>query len=251
MTDHFPLVEAIFELRWGERTPGSFSFSKQDTDVYYQKLAMQAGAHGFSCIESPNPDTPLVPHLVKYRYRKEANTWPCYQAGLGLFTVNQVLDGYDRNMFLNDIENGIQMWIKSIGDNLKQVSDTLKVNLRYQNAFYTHRDVDALERLEKILGVKVIFPEKYSAGLGRFNSIGMRFGISCETPSKSNAHISINDAVIEGRPGLLIETSVESRYCDIVDGSADNADNIKEQVEAWINSAYVFQKNNYKQLMCN
>ncbi|WP_274004872.1 hypothetical protein [Vibrio parahaemolyticus] len=248
MTNSFPLVEAIFELRWGERTPGNFSFSKQDADVYYQKLAMQAGSHGFSCIESPNSDAPPIPHLVKYRYRKEVNTWPCYQAGLGLFTVNQVLDGYDRNVFLSDIENGIQMWVESIGSNINEISDTLKVNLRYQNAFYTHRDVDALSRLQNILGVNITFPNNYNSKLGEFNSISMRVGISCDAPSKSNAYISINDALIEGHPGLLVETSVESRVSDIL---GEDPSDIRGCVEAWINSAYAFQKNNYQQLMCN
>ncbi|MDM5137615.1 TIGR04255 family protein [Aeromonas salmonicida] len=248
--ERYPLVEAIFELRWGERSPGRFNFSKEDTDIFYQKFAMQASLHNFIVVETPNLDAPPIPYLVKYRYRTQEDTWPCYQTGLGLFTVNQIQDGYNRNQFLSDIEAGMKIWINSLSGHLEKITETLIVSLRYQNAFYKNKDLDVINKLEKTLGIKINFPEEYSTSLGDLNSLNMNFGISCKTSIKSTAQISISDAVIEGTPGLFVDTAVESKLIDIID-IHDSGDLIKSKVSEWLNEAYTFQKSNYEMLMQN
>lgn len=245
MNKTYPLVEAIFELRWGERSPDHFKFSKSGVDVYLQKLAVNASDSGYKHVETPNEGTPLLPHVIKYRYRKEKDVWPCIQSGLGIFTINQVLAGYEKNIFLRDIEESITIWMKSLGEQLGSVTDTLRVCLRYQNAFFEYRDDTAIARLEKVLGINLKFPNQFDSTVGSFDNITMKIGISCEDPKNSHANLLIADAVIEGRAGLLIETSIESKYSDIVSGELD----IKEQVEGWIEKAYGFHKNTYKTLM--
>ncbi|QWZ94080.1 TIGR04255 family protein [Aeromonas sp. FDAARGOS 1411] len=248
MEKKYPLVEAIFELRWGERSPGRFSFGKEDTDVYYQKFAIQASLNEFIVVETPNLDAPPIPYLVKFRYRKREGVWPCYQTGLGIFTINQILDGYNRDQFLSDIEDGMKIFINSLSGHLGKVAETLKISLRYQNAFYENTASDAIKKLENTLGIKIMFPEHYNARLGELNILNMNFGITCNVPQKSTAQISISDAVIEGKPGLFVDTAVESRLTDIVD-IKEGEHIIKTKVTEWLSSAYSFQKINYEILM--
>ncbi len=110
-----PLIESIIEIRWGEHKiepnkPVEFKFSAEDTDFFPGQFHSIANSYGFVFVERINKDVPpFIPHVVRYRFRRTEGTWPCYQIGLGIFTVNQVNEGYNWGTFKKDILTGLEM----------------------------------------------------------------------------------------------------------------------------------------------
>ena len=95
-----PLIEAIFEIRWGSPQPAkggmvNWNFDDEDTSFFVGQFHGVAKARGYSTVERPNPTGLSIPHVVTHRFRPKPNVWPCYQIGLGIATVNQINDGYE------------------------------------------------------------------------------------------------------------------------------------------------------------
>ncbi|WP_215405911.1 TIGR04255 family protein [Vibrio gigantis] len=249
MKKKYPLVEAIFELRWGEVAPNQFSYKNHGAsgDVFLQKFSIQASKHGYEFVEKvDNSDAPPLPHHAHYRFRKEENSWPCLQIGLGVFTVNQTADGYDKQEFHRSIEDGINAWRSTLGDDIKDVLDTLTIILRFQDFFPDDNETTELQKLEDSFGIKLTFPEKFADSASRINNVEMNFSLKCESPDASMASISLKKALSKGNiKGILADTVVFTRYNAIVKNETD----IKKDIAQWIEEAHEFQSQTFKQLM--
>ena len=102
--ENAPLIEAIFELRWGELSPGNFSYTDEESSMLPLHISIAASKHGFDFIETQS--NPPFPFFVTHRFRKSENSWPCIQLGTGIFTVNQVNDNYNWEEFSIGFECG-------------------------------------------------------------------------------------------------------------------------------------------------
>jgi uncharacterized protein (TIGR04255 family) len=245
-----PLIEAICELHWGETHPGQFNFSQEEQSLFPMKFASFANTKGFKIQELvPNgapPNVPL-PSLVSYRYRKSHNTWPCYQTGLGVFTVNQLADGYDWNTFKADISNGIDIFTSSIEDKLSSVIDTGKIQLKYQDAFYLDGEENVEEFLQSTFNIKASLPASFLEKdeiKSNYSAINFTTSIDVTDP-KCTIHIIIASVIFGSRPGLLLETIITSNISDLdVDAST-----IQEKINVWIESAHQLQKHSFSTLI--
>jgi len=91
-----PLVEAIFELRWGHPVaPGQFE------DPNYQILVgllfeafKKAGYGYYERLETAAIPDQFSGHVVQHRYRVGKDQWPLVQVGKGIITVNDT-ENYD------------------------------------------------------------------------------------------------------------------------------------------------------------
>ncbi len=108
-----PLVEAIFEVRWGLKEIeghnvridphydillGSFYQAVKDSYPYHEKLA---------AAEVPDE---LTPYVVKHRFRKSKNEWPLVQIGPGVLSLNNTV-GYiwdDFRARIHKVVNALQ-----------------------------------------------------------------------------------------------------------------------------------------------
>ncbi|EJG0729933.1 hypothetical protein CGH92_07565 [Vibrio parahaemolyticus] len=248
MKKDYPLVEAIFELRWGEVAPGHFRYSNQGAsgDVFLQKFTMQAMKAGYEHVEKVvDSDISPIPHRAYYRFRKQDGQWPCLQIGLGVFTVNQTAEEYCKETFLKDIEEGINAWRFTLGEDIQEVLDTLTIILRYQDFFPENEDQTEVQKLEDYFGISLTFPEKFADSAHRINSIDLSFSLKCESPDASMANISFKNAISGSKKGILADTVVFTKYNALVHGQSD----IKQSIRNWIEDAHGFQIRTFEQLM--
>jgi len=174
-----PLVEAIFELRWGERQKDRFEFQKEETDFFPGIFSQTIKNKGFIYSEQPNSEGAnlMLPYVVKHRFRMAENTWPCIQIGLGIFTVNQVgnvsvasadKDDYDWETFKPQIKSGLKSLDESYPMGLGGVLNPRAI-LRYQDAFILSKG----ETLESFVNNKMKTSIKVSDSFTSHSDIGI------------------------------------------------------------------------------
>tara|TARA_R110001583_G_scaffold150393_1_gene302456 strand:+ start:1168 stop:1941 length:774 start_codon:yes stop_codon:yes gene_type:complete len=243
-----PLIEAIFELRWGELSPGEFTFSQDEQSLFPGKVSTAAGSKGFSRCEMVNTNQgPVpIPSLVSHRFRQAENSWPCFQVGLGIFTVNQVTEGYDWDSFKNEIQKGIEIYNQAAPEKLNSAADTLNLVLRYQDAFFPEEGTSVEKFIESHFKINANLPDSFlgheSINRGD-SSINFQVNTATNTP-KGQISIRIVNAIIAGKPGLLMETIVSSKAVDAVDGELNS-----NALLQWTEKAHDLQKHSFKTLI--
>jgi len=245
---HPPLIEAIFELRWGEVTPGELTYTQEEQSLFAGKVSASAASKGFTRSEIlKQSEIPVsLPMTVSHRFRKAENEWPCYQVGLGIFTANQVADGYSWLSFKKAIGTGIKICNQAEPEQLNSVKDTLKITLRYQDAFSPGAKKTVKEYLNEHFNIEAGLPESFMENESlddKEGSVNIQFNTNTNTP-KGNIGIKIANAVIGGRPGLLLETVVTSRAKDAIDGALS-----EEALLSWVEKAHMLQKHSFRTLV--
>ena len=129
-----PLLETILEIRWGEISPNQFEFTKEEETLLPGLLASNAAQNGYPVQELIQSHPQPLPHHVTLRLRKEDNTWPCLQSGLGVFTINQLDDGYDWDIFKKDINKGLEIF-KSSSESLIKTLEKSVISFKISRCF--------------------------------------------------------------------------------------------------------------------
>ena len=245
--DHPPLIEAILELRWGEVAPGRFSFSQDEKLLLAGKVSASATSKGYATAERAQEDLPGgLPLVVSHRFREQTDSWPCYQIGFGIFTVNQIAEGYKWSLFKDHIKTGLEILNQADQNHLKTVSNTLSLVLRYQDAFFPEKGDSVEKYLAKHFNVKAGLPEMFldDEDIDRSkSSINLKVNIDTKKP-KGSIVVSIANAIINNRPGLLMETVVVSKVQEGTEGRVD-VDSIVE----WCDMAHNLQRHSFKTLI--
>ncbi|MGB5104658.1 MAG: TIGR04255 family protein [Steroidobacteraceae bacterium] len=133
-----PLVEAIFEIRWGTpiRDKGvvEFKFDEEDSTLFagvFRSIAQS----DFPVYKKVNEGVPpIVPHFVKHQFWTGKDVWPCLQAGLGIVTANQVEAGYSWSRFRATCVKALEFLDRAHHQGLGGLP-AIGVELRYQDAF--------------------------------------------------------------------------------------------------------------------
>lgn len=246
-----PLIEAIFELRWGQisRDPTSggmrFSFSSEDTDFFPGQFHGLVSAEGFATAERVNPDIPMpgLPHTVSYRFRRAPDTWPCYQIGTGIFSANQVNDGYAWKTFKSDILSGLTLLDKGHPSGLSNLPG-IGVELRYQDGFLFEQDESPRDFLQAKMEMGFAVPDAFIASANldeqlQGNKIAFHLGVKKPT---GILLISLDQASINGKPGFVMNTSLRS-----ADGAQPEL-SLKE-LEQWLDDAHKIQQHAFSTLI--
>ena len=243
-----PLIEAIFEIRWGKyilqpNKPIEFHFSPEDTDFFPGQFRSEANSNGFAVIEHVNPDYPLLPHIVKYRFRRKENTWPCYQVGLGVMTVNQLNEGYDWGVFKKDILTGLEMLEKGHPFGLEKLPSS-GIELRYHDGFFLEEGETPSQFLNNKLNIVFSPHEGFlkSPNLEKnLQGNKLTFSVKSIRP-KGLVIINLVESLINGRPGFVMETIVRS---------PDESKPIyqKDVLSEWLDEAHDLQKHAFNTLI--
>lgn len=243
-----PLLEAIFEIRWGERSPGNFKYSSEEHSLLPGMLTSEAIKRGFGVTESLSHATGpgvMLPMQINHRFRRSAKTWPCLQLGLGVFTVNQTANGYDWDIFRNDIGEGFDIFRSVNPEALKNDRHDTTLILRYQDTFYPDEGMSAYQYIEKYLNITVALPSEYTSSellSSDLKDVHFRFNTSTVKPQGSIS-VSLVSAIINGRPGLLMETIVESNAKKVL------GEYSVETLLEWAESAHDLQRHAFKSLI--
>lgn len=216
-----PLIEAIFELRWG-RSPDlnqPIQLSRQETEesnLFPGLFMAELKNLGFVVHENANPqvpDTITFPQLVRHRFRKAEGTWPCYQIGSGIFTTNQVNDGYNWKKFKADVLSGLGVLDKSHPQHLSGLSN-VGIDLRYQDGFLFEEGESPLSFLTNKMEVGFKLPSNFlDNSLLDADSAPqcmLAFNLGLTTP-KARAVCTLAPGLINGRPGFVLDTVVQSQ----------------------------------------
>lgn len=239
-----PLIEAIFELRWGEISPGQFQYHQNEESLFAGMFSASAKNEGFGVIERIHNNVSL-PMMISHRFRKKENTWPCFQVGLGVFTVNQTKEQYSWEAFKKSIETGLKIF-NNTDSNLKSVKDTLSVFLRYQDAFFPSENEVIEQFIKQHFNVDFGLPSSFlnhNNLNGTHHSVGFNVEIGLEKP-KGIVKITIAKAIINDKPGLILETLVHSKVKDILNDDTNYNDLIE-----WSEQAHDIQKHAFKTLI--
>lgn len=244
-----PLIESIVEIRWGEHQlepnkPLEFKFSAEDTDFFPGQFHSIAKSFGFVFVEQINKDVPpVIPHVVRYRFRRSPSKWPCYQIGLGIFTVNQVNEGYDWGTFKKDILNGLQMLDKGHPLGLERLPP-IGIEMRYQDGFLFGEGESSTQFLKNKLKINFQPPEEILELENLANKVenyNLSFKIALVKP-KGLLIINLLEGLINGQPGFIMNTIVRS---------ADDSKPIFEMssIENWLEEAHDVQRHAFKTLI--
>jgi uncharacterized protein (TIGR04255 family) len=161
-----PLVEVVFEIKWGKTTQKGndllIEFSQEEQSLMPGKFQIFAENKGFGLLEVIE-NQPPIPHLVKYRYREKPGSYPLYQLGNGVFTVNQIdFDGYnyDWDIFKTDIERGVTLLEKSYPFNIKKFP-LMEIQLRYRDVVLSQENESLVDFVNNKLEIgNIALPEK-------------------------------------------------------------------------------------------
>lgn len=242
-----PLIEAIFELRWGKASldPAgvSFEFAPEDSEYFIGQFYGVAKQRGFAVVERIRPLLG-VPHVVTHRFRRTSNTWPCMQIGLGTFVVNQANEGYSWREYRKSILEGLE--ILNAGHPLGISGlPAIGMELRYQDGFAFEEGEDPVAFIESKLNLRFAPAEAFvrHGGLDAKTTIvrQMAFEIGAIEPPGVMI-IELQTARIKERPGFLLETVVRS-----VDGTAPRLE--LDAIAAWLDSAHRLQQHAFRTLI--
>ncbi|RNC65706.1 TIGR04255 family protein [Proteiniphilum sp. X52] len=226
-----PLIEVIFELTWpinNGKEQEKFQFLLGDI---YSKLRSEY-PNRLRLVQPPNVEIPLEILANKPVYRFSKNeSYPLYQIGPGLLSVNTV----DSHYFWEQFEKEIVKITKVFKESYDFEKDTLlNMGLKYIDFFEFNFNHDAFEFLHKLLHLDIkhnIRPEKnnnpvfftfasgYNEEIGLFNVI-------------------INRGGYNNKEGFVIETNVSKKI-----SSTDF--NI---LPSWLEEAHSFLSEKFKKM---
>lgn len=243
-----PLVEAIFELRWGstEKTPEGqkVNFSPEETEYFVGQFHGIAKVEGYSVVERINTSFPVqLPHIVSHRFRRSPNTWPCFQIGLGLFAVNQINDGYSWNSFKTTIQKGLDLLNRGHPSGLGALP-LIGVDLTYQDGMLFEAGESAAEFLKNKLNFgyeppKDLLSKVSEGGVAQGNVISFQIPINKPT---GLLIVELQEAKINGSPGFAMSTRIRSLEEDAPKASVTD-------ITAWLEEAHNVQKIAFEKLI--
>lgn len=131
-----PLAEAWLELKWGLHTTEQGFVRDPGYPLALGRFFNLINARYPFQEQLPNEDVPadLIPHLVRFRFRRELDGWPVIQLGPGIATVNLIGSNYSWHVFRPEIE----YLVANVVAAYEQTDFDLKpesVSLRYRNIF--------------------------------------------------------------------------------------------------------------------
>ena len=243
-----PLIEAWVELRWGsvekDGIPTNIAFSSEDVDFFPGQFRQAALDCGFTNVERVNPEiVGFAHHIITYRFRKAPAVWPCYQIGVGTFTVNQINEGYGWGNFKPDVIDGLKVLDKGHPLGLSGLS-RYGIELRYQDGFPFGEGQTPVQFLESNMQIKFGLPSKFIqfSQLGsQFRGFKMGFNLDTTRPA-GQLIIELCEGTINGQPSFIMTTIVRSAEENCPEWTI-------ESISDWLESAHDIQKHAFDTLI--
>jgi len=237
-----PLLEAIFELRWGlvkkETNEIKLAFSPEESKFFPGQFRSLATSKGYSHMEAVNQ--PPFPHMINYRFRKAPNTWPCIQMGTGIITTNQVNDGYEWKTFKADVISTVEIFDKAHPNHLKGINP-LYIELRYHDGFTLGDNETPSQFLNDKLNFGFNPPDNFLNSpflTGQVTGHSVSFQIETMKP-KGVLIFAIDEADINGKKGFIMQTVMRSEPAKLS----------KKWLLEWLEEAHTTQKHAFSTLI--
>jgi uncharacterized protein (TIGR04255 family) len=229
-----PLVEAIFELRWGLLTTGPAS-PPQDPGfrIALGKFYDEVRKHYPVVVDLPTSQIPedMTAYAVRHQFRTGKNEWPLTQLGPGILTVNDTT-GYTWDSFRPKVLQAIEAIFDAYPADLHEFRPQ-SVRLHYIDAIEFDPDAtDPISFLEEHLHTKVVvepllFDDPDNPDAAQQVRLNLNFPLS--KPKGIGALVFANGAR-ENRPSIIMEILIRSDASDVPQSPAAFA--------TWIDDAH-------------
>lgn len=227
-----PLIEAIFELKWGLQEIRE----NVKIDPHYKILIGSL----FSKLRDEYPYHEMLPaasipddiagHVIQHRFRRGKSEWPLIQIGSGILTVNDT-EGYKWEDFEKRINTAINALIESYPEleNLKISSILLRYIDAVELDFDSTNIFDFLSQKMKI-GITLNADFFNNTGVdSNPSSFDWRYSFPCKKPM-GVIHLRFVRGKKDDKDALIWETMVQS--------TGENVPVIASGVADWLNSAH-------------
>jgi len=212
-----PLLEVICEIRWQLQSFGAVPHLLADPffDDFLEEASKRADQEGFSHLERLQPsDVPreVRPHLVEQRFRPSQDTWPLFQIGPGVFSVNATPPYGGWRSFRQVIENCVDILLSSypVASRYLKIS---RLELRYINAFdrKNYQSVSSHDFFSNYFQIKPSVPDDFLAkfaGTGSPRETELAVVTPLNTPADSEARLALSKGTNRGIPSYIAENIV-------------------------------------------
>lgn len=229
-----PLIEAIFELRWG--LPLSPRGLKVDPNsgilvgALYEKIK---GSYPFY-EKLPSADIPseISQYIPQHRFRTIEGGWPLIQLGQGLITVNSTKE-YIWEEFKNRIRESIIALYSVYPEGNKNLVP-VSLSLRYIDSLpFDYEKYDILAYLKKYLKLDICLYNKIFEETKIKNApkgIDIRLGFESTQP-EGIMHLRLYRGITHDKDSLVWETVVIST-------SEIKLPNIPDDIYEWLEKAH-------------
>jgi len=249
--ENAPLIEVVFEMRWGkaarlkqgESEVVGLQFPNQEQNFFPGLFRSEIDKKGYSCVEEANPAIQMMPHVVKHRFRKSPNQWPCYQIGLGVFTANQVNEGYTWESYVETVNEGLKVIDTSHPDSLKGLSP-LGIELKYQDGFVFEASETPVSFLVKKMNIGFSLNEQFLLNPSLEDKIhgnSISFQMNSKKP-EGVLIIQLLEGTISGKPGFIMDTTLRSADKNCPKFTLDS-------INKWLIDAHDIHKHAFKTLI--
>ena len=234
--DEYPLVEAIFEIRWALEDVEEEGFPKGKRDPHYVVLVgrlyaeLESNYPHIERLSAENVPESMTPYVFRQQFRASEDGWPLVQVGPGIVTVNQTED-YSWKSFKSKVSQLTNALFRVYPQPDKLTISGL--SLQYINAeYFDYSNEDLFRYLRENLQTTVKI-EKHvfdCAQVGeRPDNFVLFLRFPCEIPRGSlTARIGMGTKM--GKPGIIWETVIRSGGEDLPEE--------KGEILAWAEDAH-------------
>jgi uncharacterized protein (TIGR04255 family) len=239
--ENAPLVEVVTELRWALVPLASMQGAAVDPlfGRAATKFTEAVGELGYLHVERLVPaEVPieLCPYQPIFRCRLEANRWPLFQIGPGLFTCNITPPYNGWTAFRSVIKSGLEALEKTYGLGSVAIEPNL-AQVRYINAFTAkHGMTNLVDFCAADLNLNVtLMPEIVAAP----HEATFVLDYSFPAAETSTINIKCGHGQSNGIPAALLELAM-SRQANLA--------NTVEGTLAWMDQAHTSLRNTFQKM---
>lgn len=232
-----PLQEVILDIKWNLDfdTESNLYIDKEFAEAVL-KFSTLVNQKGFTNFEILRPE--ILPNIAFnykpiYRFRQPNSSFPLYQLGPGIFSINSNNEHYTWEVYYELILQGIQYLQASYSKPLVIKS----IELRYIDkvAINILGDTDKFEFLEKHLNVKA---EKYSFTEGSLEGINFIKKFKLDDTTFLNIDIATGYDIESKQEGVTWHTVVYS-----------NENILWQDFNSWLNNAHQIASDTFKKMI--
>ena len=238
-------------MRWGQseadhaKGTAKIVLTDDEREFFFGQFRNVAINDGYNLIENINEEVPgILPYLVRFRFRKDTNRWPCFQIGHGVFTVNQINDGYSWDSFKRTIDQGLDLLDKGHPSRIEGLAIN-ELMLRYRDGYIIDSGTSKLDYLKTVFDIDLKTFKDHFQSNDQFddeiNNVSMGCDININVPP-GILIFNLQYGLINGQPGLITDTIVRSDNSSLRDMQ-------KSEILDWVEQAHIIQKYAFKKLL--
>lgn len=244
-----PLLEVATQIRWGNiqhaenGEPARYVYSASEQAELPEALSEAFSSAGFNHREAVAKELQDVPFAVSQRYRQEVDSWPVYQSGLGVFSVNESNDNYDWNTYKAYVLRGIDLLSAALSAYYPEGVPFIGMEMTYVDRFLLDEGERPDAFLMKKLSLQYTVPPAFTGAPfieSGLSAASLSFDVNVNQP-QGRLSVALDYVDFSGRSGYIMNTSVLSLGSEI--------DYTQAGIAEWLEAAHTVQSHAFHTLI--